>query len=300
LHEAVGAFLLTKQVAGCTSATISTYRWWLQHFTVAVGNVTSITVRQFFAGLQHRSVSHQHQAFRTLRTFFRWCIETDALTDNPLRGFTMRTPKTLPTVPTDDELRAVLTACPATLEGTRNRALILVFADSALRASEVLRLLIEDWRPADRGLFVRAGKGRKDRVSFIEATTTRALKAWLSMHPAPSPESFLFTDRHGRPLKPRHLIQILHRLSAKASLPTHRRLHPHALRHFAATSWLRAGVGLEEVRRLLGHESLNTTLRYSSLVGADLQRAHHKAGAIERLRLDWPPTGGPLGTLKNG
>src|SRR5439155_13184649 len=211
---------------------------------------------------------------------------TGKLTDNPLRGFSMRAPKTLPTVPTDDELRAVLTSCPATLEGARNRALILVLADSALRAREVLHLLVEDWRPADRGLFVRAGKGRKDRVSFIEATTTRALKAWLSVHPAPSPEWFLFTDRHGRRLKPRHLIQILHRLSAKAGLPAHRRLHPHALRHFAATSWLRGGVGLDEVRRLLGHESLSTTLRYSSLVGADLQRAHRRAGALERMNLD--------------
>jgi integrase len=155
LHEAVEAFLLTKQVAGCTLATTSTYRWWLKHFTAAVGDVTPITVRQFFAGLQHRSASHQHQAFRTLRTFFRWCIETGALADNPLRGFTMRTPKTLPTVPTDDELRAILTTCPSTLEGTRNRPLILVLADSALRASEVLHLLVEDWRPANPSLFVR-------------------------------------------------------------------------------------------------------------------------------------------------
>ncbi len=35
-------------------------------------------------------------------------------------GFTMRTPKTLPDVPTEDELRAVLATCPDTLEGTRN------------------------------------------------------------------------------------------------------------------------------------------------------------------------------------
>ncbi len=79
------------------------------------------------------------------------------------------------------------------VEITRNWALILVLADSALRASEVLHLLVEDWRPTDRGLFVRAGKGRKDRMSFIEATTTRALKTWLAVHPAPSPEAFLFT-----------------------------------------------------------------------------------------------------------
>lgn len=133
---------------------------------------------------------------------------------------------------------------------------------------------------------MRAGKGRKDRVAFIGPTTTRALKTWLVRHPVASSEAFLFVDRRGRPLKPRHLVQILHRLSRTAGLPSHRRLHPHALRHFAATSWLRAGAGLDEVRRLLGHESLSTTLRYSSLAGVDLQRAHKEAGAIERLRLD--------------
>ncbi len=286
LREPVEAFLLTKQVAGCTQATVRTYRWWLDRLLAVTPEITPLAVRIFFAGLQSHSPSHQHQAYRTFKTFFRWAVETGVLHEDPLRGFTMRTPKTLPDVPTDDELRGVLAACPNTLEGIRNRALILTLADSGLRASEVLRLLVEDWRAPDRGLFVRSGKGRKDRVAFIGPTTTRALKAWLVRHPTPSLETFLFVDRRGRPLKPRHLVQILHRLSAKAGLLQHRRLHPHALRHFAATSWLRSGAGLEEVRRLLGHESLTTTLRYSSLVGADLRRAHQKAGALERLRLD--------------
>jgi integrase len=52
-------------------------------------------------------------------------------------------------------------------------------ADEGLWSSEALHLLVEDWRAADRGLFVRAGKGRKDRLAFIEPTTTRALKAWF-------------------------------------------------------------------------------------------------------------------------
>ena len=173
----------------------------------------------------------------------------------------MRTPKTLPDVPTEDDLRAVLAACPETLEGQRNRTLILMLADSGLRAKEVLRLVVEDWRPSDRGLFVRTGKGRKDRVAFVGPTTARALKTWLARHPAPLSEGFLFCDREGPPLKYRHLVQVLHRLSAKAGLPANRRLHPHALRHFAATSWLRGGAGLDEVRRLLGHESLNTPLQ---------------------------------------
>jgi site-specific recombinase XerD len=275
-------------VGGCTDATLRVYRWWLHRLLADGPEVTPLTVRGFFVRLQERglSPSRQHQAYRTLKTFLRWCVETGALADTPLCGFTMRTPKTLPDVPTEDELRAGLAACPETLEGVRNRTLLLALADSGLRANELLRLLVEDWRKADRGLFVRGGKGQKDRVAFMGPTTMRALKAWLARHPVPSPESFLFCDRQGRPLKYRRLVQILHRLSRKAGLPTHRRLHPHALRHFAATSWLRGGAGLDEVRRLLGHESLSTTLRYSSLVGADLQRAHRKASAIERLHVD--------------
>jgi integrase/recombinase XerD len=261
------------------------YSWWLRRLQADATEVNAVVVRTFLSGLQPHSLSLQHQAYRTLKTFFRWCVETGSLVENPLRGFTMREPKTLPEVPTDEDLRAVLTVCPETLEGIRNRALLLVLADSGLRASEVVHLLIEDWRSSDRGLFVRAGKGQKDRVAFIGPTTTRTLKAWLARHPQPSGEAFMFCDRKGRPLKRRHLVQILHRLSRKAGLPDHRRLHPHALRHFAATSWLRGGAGLDEVRRLLGHESLSTTLRYSSLVGTDLQKAHRRAGAIERLHL---------------
>lgn len=158
LQETIEAFLLTKQVAGCTAATVSTYRWWLTRFVSLTAEVSPLTVRQFFAGLQHRSASHQHQAYRTLKTFFRWCKEAGQLLDNPLRGFTMRTPRALPRVPTDEELRGVLAACPNTLEGIRNRVLILVLADAGLRASEALRLLIEDWRRTDRTVRAR-GQG---------------------------------------------------------------------------------------------------------------------------------------------
>ncbi len=161
-------------------------------------------MRGFFAHLQARglSPSRQHQAYRTLKTFFRWGVEVGVLTEDPLRGFTMRTPKTLPNVPTEDELRAVLAVCPDTLEGVRNRALILVLADSGLRAGEVLHLLVETG--AGRTAVGSCAEGRAARTawhSFIGPTTTRALKAWLARHPLPSPEAFMFCDRKGRPAR---------------------------------------------------------------------------------------------------
>jgi site-specific recombinase XerD len=161
--------------------------------------------------------------------------------------------------------------------------MILVVADAGLRAGEVVRLLVEDWNLAERSLFVRSGKGQKDRVSFVGATTARALCDYLAMRPLIGREQWLFSDGRGRSLTPRHLVHILHRLSTRAEIPENRRLHPHSLRHFAATSWLRNGVGIDQVRRLLGHASLHTTLRYSSLVAADLQQAHKAAGAIDRI-----------------
>ena len=101
LRAAVESFLLTKQLAGCTGDTLRTYRWWLERYLDADVDNGPLSVRGFFAGLQGRglSASRQHQAYRTLRTFFRWCVETEILADTPLRGFTMRVPKTRPRVP---------------------------------------------------------------------------------------------------------------------------------------------------------------------------------------------------------
>jgi site-specific recombinase XerD len=244
-------------------------------------------VTRFFAGLRERDVSAStvHQAYRSLKPFCRWCTATGALGRNPLAGFSIRTPKTLPQVPSEDELRAILGCCGDRLEGRRNRALVLVLADAGLRAAEIARLVVEDWNPSQRSLFVR-GKGGKDRVAFLSPVTTRALREYLEARRTWRAEDYLFASRDGRPLKPRHLVQILHRLSTRAGLADHRRLHPHALRHLAATTWLRHGMGLDEVRRLLGHASLQTTLRYSSLVSTDVQRAHRRAAAIERMGLE--------------
>jgi len=99
------------------------------------------------------------------------------MAETPLRGLTMRTPKTLPRMPAADGLRVLVQASGPHLEGVRNRALVLTLAESGLQASEVLHLTVEDWRASDRSLFVHAGKGRKGRIAFVGPTTARPLFA---------------------------------------------------------------------------------------------------------------------------
>ncbi|NWG12509.1 MAG: tyrosine-type recombinase/integrase [Acidobacteria bacterium] len=245
LGELAEAFLLSKRVSGCTEPTLSTYRWWLQKFTQEVQQDAPdvVSVHRFFAGLQERGLSpgSVHQAYRSLKTFLRWTVEIGALTENPMRGFRVRTPKTLPQVPTEEEIRAALRRCGDSAVGRRNRMLILVLADSGLRAAEVLRLLVEDWNPSQRSLFVRSGKGRKDRVVFVSPTTARAIRDYLNTRRVLAPEDYLCVSDDGQPLKPRHLIQILHRLSAKADLPRTVACIPTR----SGTSPLRLGYGME-------------------------------------------------------
>lgn len=288
LTELSAEFVRTKRAAGCSARTIQVYKFWLVRLRAQVGDDVSAldaaALTRLLADLRERNLSAStvHQAYRTLKTFTGWLVGVDALTHNPMAGLRVKTPATLPPVPTSEEVRAVLGSCPYTLQGRRNYSAILVMADAGVRSEELRRLRIEHVDPRTGSVSVR-GKGMKDRVVFILPSTREAIRDYLLLRPGYCGSDYLFADAQGKPLQARHLVQILHRLSAKAGLQKNRRLHPHALRRFAATSWIRTGIGPEQVRLLLGHSSMATTLKYLSLVSADLQQAHREAAAIERL-----------------
>ena len=74
LGELAEAFSLSRQVSGCTGATLTTYRRWLSPFRQEVGEaVDPLSVRRFFAKIQERGLSHSsvHQAYRSVKTFLR-------------------------------------------------------------------------------------------------------------------------------------------------------------------------------------------------------------------------------------
>jgi site-specific recombinase XerD len=286
------SFLLTKQNQGCTKATVTTYDWWLGRFVEFVGDqpLSYLLMQKFFKSLRDRGLGEgsQHQAFRVVQTFILWGVDVEVFPENYLGKFKVANPygvdKHRPWVPGDDDVRTLYRASPSTgFTGKRNRAIIVVLADCGLRATELTRLLVEHYNPVDRTLFVRMGKGKKDRTVPMNPITARAIRAWLDMRPRLAREDFLFADRRGNPIKRRNLVRILHRLSKRAGLS--RRIHPHALRGFAMTTWLRNGIGLDQVRRLMGHSTLDVTLMYSALTSADLIAAHRQAAGIERLGL---------------
>jgi integrase/recombinase XerC len=287
LPEAVADFLRSREAAGCTPATMRTYAADLMRFGLASGvgilaDLTTACLEAYLArlraGMQPVTI---HRHYRALRTFSRWAVRTGRLASDPMADLRMRTPKTLPRVPADEDVRRLLAACPATPEGRRNRVMIALAADSALRKEELRRLRIGDVDQATRTLRVLQGKGRKDGLGFNGEATASLLRAWLAVHPDPRPACFLFVTRAGVQLGPSALVRILHRLSRRAGLE--RPIGPHALRHYAATAvWRRTG-DLALVQRILRHETLTMALRYVSVSQTDLAAKFAVASPMDHL-----------------
>lgn len=288
----IGQFVLGRRVRNCSARTLEVYESNLRRFAGAVGPdltaCTPLAVQSYLTALRgHMKPISLHQHYRTLRTFFAWAVAVGVVACHPLAGLEMKAPKTLPRVPEDDQVRQLLAACPATWEGGRNRALAALLADSGLRVSEALHLRIEDVNFGAQTLRVHGGKGGKDGTGFFGDATALHLRAWVRAHPRPEPEAFLLVTRTGHPLTRYGACQILHRLSRRAGLA--RKVGPHALRHYAATSLLRRTGDLELVRRVLRHETLAMTLRYAVLTQTEVAAKFLHASPLDHLHMSAAP-----------
>ncbi len=286
LAAAVDAFLLSRQALGVTSATLRTYEADLSRLkaagTAGLSGLTREVVEAYIVGLRARMQPVSvHRHYRVLRTFCRWLARSGRVDADPMAGLTMRCPQTLPRVPSDEDVRGLLAACPETCEGRRNRALIALLADSGLRKEEARRLRIGDIDLASRLLQVRQGKGQRDRTGFFSDAAASALRAWLAIHPDPRSGVPVFVTRSGEMLGPWAIVRILHRLSRRAKVA--RPIGPHALRHFCATALLRRTGDLDLVRQVLGHSTLAMALRYAALTQTDIAAKFEAASPLDHL-----------------
>ena len=162
--------------------------------------------------------------------------------------------KKLPIILSKEEVKALLTA-PKNLG---HRVILAALYSSGIRVSEVTRLKVSD---LDRGrgvIWVRGGKGRKDRQVMLADSLREVLIAWWRRK---GPGEWLFPGgKTGRPLTTKAVFWICRKAAKLAGIA--KSVHPHSLRHAFATHLLDEGVSLVVIQELLGHADLRTTIRY--------------------------------------
>lgn len=159
-----------------------------------------------------------------------------------------------------------------TAETRLKMALYYLLGHAGLRISEALDLQVKDLDLASRRVRVRQGKGGRDRVVYLSSKAAQLLGEYLETVPHAAGDILL--SRQGQALYPGLARRYLRRLGEKVGIQN---LSPHRLRHTYATVLLNNGMGIEGLRRLMGHENLNTTLIYARLADTTLERQYRAA-----------------------
>ena len=156
----------------------------------------------------------------------------------------------------------------------RMAALVSLLLTTGLRIHEALALTVDDLRVGGGGRVTAtiAGKGERVRTVVVPPLAVERLDAIR-----PPGHGVYFRTRTGRQWDQREARDALSRIGRKLGLD----LHPHALRHTAASLALAGGANVEAVRAMLGHSSLTTTQRYVRAAGnLDASPAYALAAAI--------------------
>jgi integrase/recombinase XerD len=151
------------------------------------------------------------------------------------------------------------------------QVLMLTILDSGLRISEALNLE-RNAIDFDQSTLTVLGKGRKERTVPISKELRRRLWAYLKTHE----HALVFTTLGGGPQSIRNVQHAMRRARKALAIPQSQRFSPHVLRHTFATGYLRRGGDPFRLQRILGHSTLQMTLRYCSLEVGDLCAVHDR------------------------
>ena len=233
------------------------------------------------------SVSSQRSRLGAVKTFFSWLCKEHVIEANPASDLELpKAERRLPIEALSVAQVETILAVPDVADplGIRDRALLELLYSTGIRRTETARLRLADLNREKRILWVRFGKGRKDRVVPVGH---RAL-AWvekyiedvrplLAVDPA---EQSLFLTGYGEAFNEDVLGRRVHDYIVKAGI-AREGIGPHLLRHTCATHMLEGGADIRFIQQLLGHEKLETTAIYTEVNIDQLQAVHARTHPAE-------------------
>lgn len=257
-----------------SSATIARYKNLLSYYCKYsnisdIEEVTQENVRNlFYHGRIDRNWSPNTflNYHKTLTVFFRWCIKQNFMTFNPIDDIEKpKIPKCLPKSLTLQESQKLLETVynypyDSKFLRYRNYAIFATFIFAGLRKSELLSLKFADVDLENQTIFIRQGKGKKDRFIPINHSLGDALQKYIEIRKKQLKECpFFFTSStYDMGLTDSGIKRIIYKFSKLLGV----KFRCHWLRHTFATLLIEGGADLNTLRLYMGHEDIKTTSIY--------------------------------------
>lgn len=201
-----------------------------------------------------RSAETQNAMATALRFYYRYSLKREFLPSQMPRA---RKPLMIPQVLSLEEVSGIINA----INNEKQKSLISIIYSAGLRRSEAQKLKLSDIDFSRGLLFLKAAKGKKDRYTVLSPILANALKGYIENF---RPQHYVFEgDKPGMPYSYTSMNNVLKRAAAKAGIK--KMVHLHLLRHSFATHVLEDGYDTSYLQKILGHNSIKTTQRYTHL-----------------------------------
>ncbi len=213
---------------------------------------------------------------RVVYAFLVFLVDQEVLSHKILqRKIQVKLPETLPRAIPIEDINSFL----GVTTKTRDRALILLLLRTGMRIGELLKVKVSDISPSEQKVLIYIGeKNFQGRAVYYSDDAKSVLKKWLRVRD--ETKQYLFYGRSDTPMQYVSAYTVMRKCLECAGL-SGKNYSLHSLRHTFATDMLNAGMRLEVLQHILGHQEIEMTMRYAKM--SDLTRENEYFKAMGRI-----------------
>lgn len=269
-------FLTAKRIEGCSDRTIRYYRvtveGLLQKIDTPLRKMTTEMIREYLSDYQAKNGCSKvtvDNVRRNLSSFFSWLEEEDHILKSPVRRIhKIKTKTVVKEIISDENIETLRDNC----EEKRDLAIIDILYSTGMRVGELVNLDINDLDFEERECVVY-GKGDKERRVYFDARTKLHLQNYLDSRCDSNKALFVSLNYPYDRLQISGVESRLRELGRKLNID---RIYPHKFRRTMATRAIDKGMPIEQVQKLLGHQQIDTTMKYAMVNQSNVKSSHRK------------------------
>ena len=244
--------------------TIKSYRYNFKHFLIYYSNVkaediTGSQIRKYMLSqLRDKGVSDStyNQILSSLRCYYERALDQEEKTQKLPRP---KKRQKFPNVMSSKDVALILSQ----INNLKHRTVVAMMYSCGLRVGEVVKVRFGDLNYETKRLYVKSGKGDKDRYTILPKKTIKMLEEYMAVYRPADKNDWLFKGQFGEYYSIRSVQAVVHRAVTKSGL--RRDITAHSFRHAFTTHMHAFGYSVEQLRLWLGHSDISTTQRYLHL-----------------------------------